>query len=192
MVIFDWLKSKGYEYTWGVKLGGGKPDIVAFNSSEIVALEFKKADMDSAVSNCLKYLKEANRAYILTKTDTPSTIPKKHGIGLIRTNHGTKLILEAKLFQLDKDRLDKLLDALKSTSMSVHSGNNFRQRIVEILRQHPEGMTIMDIAARLKAHRHTAAKYVRDLIKEGLVMQRNIGPAKLCYLEKGESRSERK
>jgi hypothetical protein len=186
MAIFEWLKAKGYEYVWGVKLGGAKPDIVAFNSSEIVALEFNKTGMEAAVHACLKYLKDANRAYILTKTDVPSTLAKRHGIGLIKTNHDTKLLMESKRLPMDGAKMEKLMAMLRGNRLSSGTDNNFRQRIVEILRQHPEGMTIMDVSSSLKAHRHTSTKYVNELIKEGTVVQRNIGPAKLCYLKKAE------
>jgi predicted ArsR family transcriptional regulator len=59
-----------------------------------------------------------------------------------------------------------------------------RDKIIVLLRKHPEGLTIMEIAELLDVSRITIAKYVYGLTVEGMVRQRQIGPAKLCYLEK--------
>jgi DNA-binding IclR family transcriptional regulator len=63
--------------------------------------------------------------------------------------------------------------------------NHFRERIIEALRQHPEGLTTVDIARVIGSHRHTITKYVYQLVGEGMIHQREIGNAKLCYM-KGE------
>ena len=52
-----------------------------------------------------------------------------------------------------------------------------------LLKKHPRGLTILEIAELLGISRITIAKYVYGLTIEGLVRQRQIGPAKLCYLE---------
>jgi predicted transcriptional regulator len=62
--------------------------------------------------------------------------------------------------------------------------NNFRENIIEILKNHPEGLTILNISNLINANRITVSKYVYGLIAEGLVSQRKIGPAKICYLKK--------
>jgi Fic family protein len=191
MSIFEWLKSRGYDYTWDVKLGSLKPDIVAFNGREIVVIESKRADLKSTIARCLQYLKEANRVYILTTKRTSIGQLKRHGIGLIESNHDTKLVVEASYFPMDKKKFDIILEALKKKSLVGGSENNFKQRIVEILRQHTEGLTIVDIAKILGAHRHTSAKYVSKLIKEGSIIQREVGPAKLCYLKNEGEKSEK-
>jgi predicted ArsR family transcriptional regulator len=59
-----------------------------------------------------------------------------------------------------------------------------RDKIIVLLRKHPEGLTIMEIAELLDISRITVAKYIYGLTVEGMVRQRQIGPAKLCYLEK--------
>ena len=41
----------------------------------------------------------------------------------------------------------------------------------------------MEIAELLDVSRITIAKYVYGLVIEGLITQRQIGPAKLCYLK---------
>ncbi len=56
------------------------------------------------------------------------------------------------------------------------------QRIVKILREHPEGLTTVEIAGLLKMNRHTITKYIYALVGSGTIIQRNVGPAKLCYL----------
>ena len=61
--------------------------------------------------------------------------------------------------------------------------NNFRERIIEDLKSHPEGLTILNLAANIKVNRLTVSKYIFGLVSEGLVSQRRIGTAKLCYLK---------
>lgn len=58
-----------------------------------------------------------------------------------------------------------------------------RDRILKILKEHPEGLTVIEIADFADLNRATASKYIIGLIVEGLVYQRKIGPAKLCYLK---------
>jgi predicted transcriptional regulator len=60
-----------------------------------------------------------------------------------------------------------------------------RDKILILLKKHPQGLTIMEIAELLDVNRITIAKYVYGLNIEGLIKQRQIGPAKLCYLKKG-------
>jgi DNA-binding IclR family transcriptional regulator len=63
------------------------------------------------------------------------------------------------------------------------SESEFRKLIIENLRKHPEGLTILDLAEVTRMNRATASKYVFGLVAEGAVFQRNIGTAKLCYLK---------
>ena len=60
--------------------------------------------------------------------------------------------------------------------------NHFRERIIANLKEHPEGLTILDIADGTGINRLTVSKYIFGLTYEGLVSQRRVGPAKLCYL----------
>ena len=60
--------------------------------------------------------------------------------------------------------------------------NNFKKIIIGNLEDHPEGLTILNIAENTGINRITVSKYVFGLVSEGLVLQRIIGPAKLCYL----------
>jgi len=69
--------------------------------------------------------------------------------------------------------------------------NNLRERIVDILREHKEGLTILDISKRLDTNRNTVTKYIYELSGAGIIQHRNIGTAKLCFLtEKKKKRKE--
>lgn len=63
--------------------------------------------------------------------------------------------------------------------------NHVEERILEVLKKNPEGLTIVDIAKKLSIHRHTTSKYVYGLAKAGMIRQRRIGVASLCYLNDG-------
>jgi uncharacterized repeat protein (TIGR01451 family) len=63
------------------------------------------------------------------------------------------------------------------------AGQDPRKLIIDSLRKHPEGLTITSIASLTGLHRHTSTKYIHELIGAGVVRQRQIGPARLCYLE---------
>jgi predicted transcriptional regulator len=67
-----------------------------------------------------------------------------------------------------------------------------RTLIINILRKHPDGLTITSIAELAGMHRHTATKYVYELKGAGVINERDIGSAKLCYLREGLSRGEEK
>ena len=63
--------------------------------------------------------------------------------------------------------------------------NNIKKRIVSILRQNPEGLTMLKIAKMIGVHRNTIPRYLYELKGEEKVEIRRIGPAKLFYLNKG-------
>jgi len=58
------------------------------------------------------------------------------------------------------------------------------EKIVELLSMHPEGLTIARISKELNIHRNTASKYVFALVRSGILEQRRVGVASLCYLKK--------
>lgn len=62
------------------------------------------------------------------------------------------------------------------------SEENNKNLILDVLKQHPEGLTISSIAEKSGLHRHTSRKYVNELIDKGEVIQRFVGVARLCYL----------
>ena len=59
-----------------------------------------------------------------------------------------------------------------------------RKLIIESLRKNPEGLTILSVAKATGLHRHTCTKYIHELIGAGIIYQRSVGVAKLCYLKK--------
>ena len=54
---------------------------------------------------------------------------------------------------------------------------------MNLLKKHPEGLTIQKISVLLGASRITATKYIHELMGEGKIYQRKIGVAKLCYVK---------
>lgn len=60
--------------------------------------------------------------------------------------------------------------------------NNVRERIIELLKQNREGLTILELSKALGMSRITVSKYVYGLIVENMIYQRKVGPAKLCCL----------
>jgi hypothetical protein len=63
-------------------------------------------------------------------------------------------------------------------------GKDPRRLVIDALRKNPEGLTLLSLAEVTGLHRHTCTKYVHELIGAGIVHQRNVGVAKLCYLNK--------
>ncbi|MCD6274921.1 MAG: HTH domain-containing protein, partial [Candidatus Aenigmarchaeota archaeon] len=59
---------------------------------------------------------------------------------------------------------------------------DIEKKIIRILKKDREGITILDMANKLKVHRHTLTKYIYRLQGEGKIKIREIGRAKLCYL----------
>jgi len=198
--ILEWLKEQGYEYTWNVKIGTKIPDLIAFKDKEVVAFEFKRraSEISKAIGQCLFYLQEANKSYIVLPTKSVQTslfkILKKNGIGLIGINKLVKVFLEAKIFPC-KNRI--LIKKLKSRSLGrisfVPGSKNIegiKEKIIEILEEHPEGLTIHDLSEIIGAHRQTITKYILVLEGMGVIYRRRVGSATLHYLRKkysGES-----
>lgn len=86
--------------------------------------------------------------------------------------------------------MKKLKDkSLSKTHSNYKRLKSFEKEITGILKEHPEGLSINDIANNLSVHRHTIVKYIYQLFGSGSIYQRRIGPAKICYLkEKGDSK----
>ena len=70
--------------------------------------------------------------------------------------------------------------------------NTFRERILDLLRTHPDGLTILDIANSLVANRSTVTKYIYELSGAEIITQRKIGSAKLCFLTKDVKKRDRR
>ncbi|UCC91296.1 MAG: hypothetical protein JSV39_03195, partial [Candidatus Aenigmatarchaeota archaeon] len=70
------------------------------------------------------------------------------------------------------------------------SGGSPRELIIEVLRKHPEGLTITAISGLTKLHRHTVTKYLYELRGADIIYEREIGPARLCYLKDGVTKKK--
>jgi Holliday junction resolvase len=200
--IFQWLKEQGYEYTWNFKIGTKTPDIIAFKEKEIAMFEIKKhaTEVSKAVGQCLFYLQNANKAYVILPRKEIKKVRlesfellKKYGIGLVQANKDIKIIIEPKFFQNSNEEVIK---KLKSKSLSrIHFSRNdmlsqrgfkreIKDKIFKTLSKHPEGLTFTQIAVEMRMHRHTVTKYVYELKGEGIVFVRDLKTLKLCYLKK--------
>lgn len=58
-----------------------------------------------------------------------------------------------------------------------------KQQIIEVLKKHPEGLTLQKIAQLTNMNRLTTTKYIHELLGAGVIYQRKVGVAKLCYLK---------
>lgn len=58
-----------------------------------------------------------------------------------------------------------------------------KKTIVDILKKHPEGLTLQKVAKLSDMSRLTATKYIHELMGEGIISQREVGMAKLCYIK---------
>ncbi len=59
---------------------------------------------------------------------------------------------------------------------------NTEKKIVRILKKNKQGLSISELAKKLKIHRHTVSRYIMELKGSGVVSVRKVGPTKLCYL----------
>ena len=59
-----------------------------------------------------------------------------------------------------------------------------KKRIVSVLRENPMGLTISGIAKLVGSNRTTIPKYLYELKGEKKVLMREIGPAKMFFLDK--------
>ena len=57
-----------------------------------------------------------------------------------------------------------------------------QERIRELLKSNPKGLTIEEVSKKLELNRSTAAKYLTSLVVSGQADMRTLGPAKLFYL----------
>ena len=58
-----------------------------------------------------------------------------------------------------------------------------RDKVIKILKSHPEGLTTVEIAEKIEMTRQSIAKYVYQLLDEDMIFQREVGTAKICYLK---------
>ena len=67
--------------------------------------------------------------------------------------------------------------------INLKSKKDPKKVILNVLREHPEGLTLQKVAGLSKMSRLTATKYVHELMGAGIIHQRKVGIAKLCYLK---------
>ena len=61
--------------------------------------------------------------------------------------------------------------------------NNVKNLIIKVLRAHPEGLMLTELASIIGINRFTATKYVHELIGSGHIFQRSAAAARICYLK---------
>jgi len=59
-----------------------------------------------------------------------------------------------------------------------------KELVIDLLKKHSEGLTVIEISRLLKISRNTAAVYLAELKGEGKLRIRPVGVAKLHYLKK--------
>lgn len=192
--LTKWLNNKDYECFYNFPLGGKFPDLIAIRNKELIAFELKKhvGEITTAMGQCLFYLNNANQVYIVLPKEEENLIAntvietlKEQGIGLIVCNNDVKILAEAKKFSKDNTSVIEDIKKIKaSESKEIKLKINLKNKIIETLKEHPEGLTTVDISKLLRISRNTASKYIYQLLGEGSVIQREIGNAKLCYLKK--------
>ncbi len=65
----------------------------------------------------------------------------------------------------------------------INSKTDVKNKIVKILSQHPEGLTIQYLADDIGVSRQTVRAYILELKGSGIVLRRRVGSATLHYLK---------
>ena len=65
-----------------------------------------------------------------------------------------------------------------------NNGEKLKKKLVDILRGHPEGLTIQELSKLTHVHRQTVRSYLQWLQGAGIVHQRRIGAVTLNYFKK--------
>jgi DNA-binding MarR family transcriptional regulator len=201
MDLVAWLNHKGYKITKNVFLGSKIPDLIAYKKNEILAFEEKKnaSEITDAIGQCLHYLEEANKVIIVLPKKEISFISqetlnvlRRHGIGLIENGKNIDILITPKKFISKNKRILKELSKKEvKYKKSTQLTEKLKDKIIEILKKNPEGLTILDISRTLGVNRGTVTKYIYQLSGANLITHRKIGTAKLCFLvKKGEKRKE--
>ena len=126
--VSDYFKEKGFKIRKEIKIGFFHADLVAFNSSTVIAVELKLKDWKKALIQAKNYQLGADFVYIAVPLMKSYNIIKKaqhifekEGIGLLIVNEKTckvSEILKSKeskkkmgtlsIFDIDKNRKDKI------------------------------------------------------------------------------------
>jgi len=192
--LIKWLEKKKYDYFYDFPLGGKFPDVIALKDKELIAFECEKrtVEIPAAMGNCLFYLNDANKVFIVLPEKEKDFLSKSaietlrgQGIGLMIGDHKKiNILVGAKEFRRNNSQVIAELRR-KNIGLSEEAKKeiDIKKKIVEILKEHPEGLKILDIAKYVGSNRVTVAKYVYGLTIQGLIFQRLVGPSKLCYLK---------
>ena len=70
--------------------------------------------------------------------------------------------------------------------------NNAKNLIIKILREHPEGLMLSEIAELARMNRLTVTKYIHELMGSKSVFQKQVAAARVCYLREYYSGDNKK
>jgi hypothetical protein len=198
--LIKWLVKRKFDYFHNSVLGSKFPDLIAIKGNKITAFELKSyaGEISKAVGQCLFYLNDSNSAYIVIPkeeseflSDITLKILRENGIGLIAVGSDVRILIEAKDSYKNNLALIGELRSRRDSEKTLFKGEDcVKKKILETLKEHPEGLSFLDIAKYTTISRVTIAKYVMVLEVEGMVSQRKVGTAKLCCL-KGENNVRR-
>jgi len=189
--LATWFISKNFECFYNFPLGGKFPDLIAIKDKELNAFEIKSSagEIPTAMGQCLFFLNDANKAYIVIPKEEEKLLAnsvietlKNQGIGLIIVDSKIKILVEAKEFH--KNNIS-IIEEIKKRKIIIKTKIKIdvKNKIVEILKEHPEGLTTVDIAKYTGMTRQSVTKYIYQLLGEGIIYQKKIGTAKICYLK---------
>lgn len=191
--LTNWLANKRYECFHNFPLGGKFPDLIAIKDRDLIAFEFKKHvdEIPTAMGQCLFYLNDANKVFIVIPKEEEKLVAssaiqtlKDQGIGLLSADGAIKILVDAKEFRKNNISIIEEIEKRKVVIKKEFKGkNDVKKRVIEILKEHPEGLTTVDISKYIGMSRHSITKYIYQLLGEGSIYQREIGTAKLCYLK---------
>ena len=185
------LVNKGYECFYNVSLGGKIAGLVAIKNNKITVFEFKKhaTEISMAIGHCLHYLNDANKVYIVICSKerdliSQSTIDilKKHGIGLIINDHTIEVLVRAKEFE--KNNNLAINEIVKNfNNKTNYDREHIKEHLIDVLKKHPDGLSISNISKLTGLNRLTASKYLSIMEAEKTVEFRRIGMTKLFKLK---------
>jgi biotin operon repressor len=192
--LATWLANKRYDCFYNFPLGGKFPDLIAIKDKELIAFSLKRHvdEIPTAMGQCLFYLNDANKVFIVIPKEEENLVAssviqtlKDQGIGLLSADSSIKILVDAKEFRRNNISIIEEIEKRKVIKGKEFKGkNDVKKRVIEILKEHPEGLTTVDISKYIGMSRHSVTKYIYQLLGEGSIYQREIGTAKLCYLKK--------
>jgi biotin operon repressor len=190
--LVNWLANRRYECFHDFPLGGKFPDLIAVKDRELIAFELKRHvdEIPTAMGKCLFYLSEANKVFIVIPKEEENLVAssaiqtlKDQGIGLLSADSTIKVLVDAKEFRKNNISVIEEIEKRKDNK-ELKRKNDVKKRVIEILKEHPEGLTTVDISKYVGMSRHSVTKYIYQLLGEGTIFQREVGTAKLCYLKR--------